>query len=179
MAVVERLGPLLDDSAESVSALGALLLAANASRPLWRLEIVFAADATARAARVTVAGRLVFACARGSCRSTTLELQGMRGLLNATASSSPAAAITLRWRTRRQVVLAAGAEAAQAWWPGAAAQAEAWAAAGRLRPGAAVFRARSVFSSTNTACAPCPASLRCAAFVARASAQGSVEDNTA
>jgi hypothetical protein len=79
----------------------------------------------------------------------------MRGLLNATA---PASAITLRWRTRRQVVLAESAAAA--WFPAAAAQAQAWAAAGRLRPGAAVFRARNVFSSTVTACAPCPAGLR-------------------
>jgi hypothetical protein len=58
MAVVERLGPLLDESAESVSALGALVLAANASRPLWRLEIAFPSTG-ARAARVTVGGRLV------------------------------------------------------------------------------------------------------------------------
>jgi hypothetical protein len=41
MVVVERLGPFLDESAESQSATGALLLAANASRHLWRLEIAF------------------------------------------------------------------------------------------------------------------------------------------
>jgi hypothetical protein len=167
MVVVERLGPLLDDSAESLAGTGALLLAANASRPLWRLEIVFPPSG-ARSARVTVAGRLVFACARGSCRDTTVELQGMRGLVNA---SSPAAALTsftLRWRTRRQVVLADNAAGSSAWFPAAAAQAQAWAAAGRLRAGAAVFRARSVFSSTVTACAPCPAGLRCAAYVGAA-----------
>jgi hypothetical protein len=163
LVVVERLGPLLDDSAESLSATGALLLAANASRPLWRLEIAFPPTG-ARAARVTVGGRLVFACARGSCRSATLELQGMRGLLNATAA--PAAALTLRWRTRRALVLAPNAaQNAAAWFPAAAAQAQAWAAAGRLRAGAAVFRARSVFSTAVTACAPCPVGLRCAAYV--------------
>jgi hypothetical protein len=169
LVVVERLGPLLDDSAESLSATGALLLAANASRPLWRLEIAFPPTG-ARAARVTVGGRLVFACARGSCRSATLELQGMRGLLNATAA--PAAALTsftLRWRTRRALVLAPNAaQNAAAWFPAAAAQAQAWAAAGRLRAGAAVFRARNVFSTAVAACAPCPAGLRCAAHVGAA-----------
>ena len=166
MVVVERLGPLLDDSAESLAGTGALLLAANASRPLWRLEIVFPPSG-ARSARVTVAGRLVFACARGSCRDTTVELQGARGLVNATAT--PAAALTLRWRTRREVVLAPNAaQNAAAWFPAAAAQAQAWAAAGRLRAGAAVFRARNVFSTSVTACAPCPAGLRCAAHVGAA-----------
>jgi hypothetical protein len=167
MVVVERLGPLLDDSAESLAGTGALLLAANASRPLWRLEIVFPPSG-ARSARVTVAGRLVFACARDACRDTTVELQGMRGLVNA---SSPAAALTsftLRWRTRRQVVLAESAAGSSAWFPSAAAQAQAWAAAGRLRKGAAVFRARNVFSTSVTACAPCPAGLRCAAHVGAA-----------
>ena len=167
MVVVERLGPLLDDSAESLAGTGALLLAANASRPLWRLEIVFPPSG-ARSARVTVAGRLVFACARDACRDTTVELQGMRGLVNA---SSPAAALTsftLRWRTRRQVVLAESAAGSSAWFPAAAAQAQAWAAAGRLRKGAAVFRARNVFSTSVTACAPCPAGLRCAAHVGAA-----------
>ena len=159
MALVERLGPFLDDSAESLAGLGALLLAANASRALWRLEIVFPPGA--RTARVAVGGRLVFACARGSCRDTVLELHGMRGALNA---SAPAAALTLRWRTRRQLVFADAASAA-AWLPAAAAQAQAWAAAGRLRAGAAVFRARSVFSTAVAACAPCPAGLRCAAYV--------------
>jgi hypothetical protein len=114
-----------------------------------------------------VAGRLVFACARGSCRDTTVELQGARGLVNATAT--PAAALTLRWRTRREVVLAPNAaQNAAAWLPAAAAQAQAWAAAGRLRAGAAVFRARNVFSTSVTACAPCPAGLRCAAHVGAA-----------
>ena len=56
MVIVERLGPLLDDSAESVSGLGALLLAANASRPLWRLEIVFPPSGTF-SARIAVGGR--------------------------------------------------------------------------------------------------------------------------
>jgi hypothetical protein len=161
MVVVARLGPLLDDSAESLSGTGALLLAANASRPLWRLEIVFPHSGT-HSARVAVGGRLVFACARGSCRSTTLELQGMRGALNATAL--PAAALTLRWRTRRQVVLADSA-GGSTWFPAAAAQTEAWAAAGRLRAGAAVFKNRNVFSTAVAACAPCPAGLRCAAHV--------------
>jgi hypothetical protein len=166
MVVVERLGPLLDDSAESLAGTGALLLAANASRPLWRLEIVFPPSG-ARSARVTVAGRLVFACARGSCRDTTVELQGMRGLFNATTTAA-LTSFTLRWRTRRQVVLADNAAGSSAWFPAAAAQAQAWAAAGRLRPGAAVFRARSVFSTAVTACAPCPAGLRCAAYVGAA-----------
>jgi hypothetical protein len=167
MVVVARLGPLLDDSAESLSGTGALVFTANASRPLWRLEIAFPENSPAgtRSARVTVAGRLVFACARGTCRSTALELQGMRGALNATAS--PAAALTLRWRTRRQVVLADSA-GGSTWFPAAAAQAQAWAAAGRLRAGAAVFRARDVFSTAVAACAPCPAGLRCAAHVGAA-----------
>jgi hypothetical protein len=166
MVVVERLGPLLDDSAESLAGTGALLLAANASRPLWRLEIVFPPSG-ARSARVTVAGRLVFACARDACRDTTVELQGMRGLFNATTTAA-LTSFTLRWRTRRQVVLADNAAGSSAWFPAAAAQAQAWAAAGRLRAGAAVFRARSVFSTTVTACAPCPAGLRCAAYVGAA-----------
>ena len=93
----------------------------------------------------------------------------MRWLFNATAA--PAAALpsfTLRWRTRREVVLAPNAaQNAAAWFPAAAAQAQAWAAAGRLRAGAAVFRARNVFS-TVAACAPCPAGLRCAAHVGAA-----------
>jgi hypothetical protein len=65
-------------------------------------------------------------------------------------------------------VLADNAAGSSAWFPAAAAQAQAWAAAGRLRAGAAVFRARSVFSTTVTACAPCPAGLRCAAYVGAA-----------
>jgi len=165
LVLVERLGPFLDASAESLAGTGALLLAANASRALWRLEIVFPPSGT-RSARVTVAGRLVFACARGSCRDTTLELHGARGLVNA---SAPAAALTLRWRTRRELVLAPNAaQNAAAWYPAAAAQAQAWAAAGRLRAGAAVFRARDVFSTAVTACAPCPAGLRCAKHVGAA-----------
>jgi hypothetical protein len=166
MVVVERLGPLLDDSAESMAGTGALLLAANGSRPLWRLEIVFPPSG-ARSARVTVAGRLVFACARDACRDTTVELQGMRGLFNATTTAA-LTSFTLRWRTRRQVVLADNAAGSSAWFPSAAAQAQAWAAAGRLRAGAAVFRARNVFSTSVTACAPCPAGLRCAAHVGAA-----------
>ena len=58
MVLVQRLGPLLDESAESLAGLGALVLAANASRPLWRLDI---------AAYITVVGRLVFAYAYRSC----------------------------------------------------------------------------------------------------------------
>jgi len=165
MVLVERLGPFLDASAESLAGTGALLLAANASRALWRLQIAFPPSGT-RSARVTVAGRLVFACARGSCRDATLALHGARGLVNA---SAPAAAITLRWRTRRELVLAPNAaQNAAAWYPAAAAQAQAWAAAGRLRAGAAVFRARNVFNTSVTACAPCPAGLRCAAYVGAA-----------
>ena len=160
MVVVERLGPFLDDSAESQSATGALLFAADANKHLWRLDIAFPASG-ARAARVAVAGRLVFACARDACRDTTVELHGARGLVNATATPA-LTSFTLRWRTRRAVVLAPNAAA---WFPAAAAQAQAWAAAGRLRPGAAVFRAPNVFSTTVSACAPCPAGLRCAAFV--------------
>lgn len=163
MVVVERLGPFLDDSAESQSATGALLFAADANKHLWRLDIAFPATGApgARAARVAVAGRLVFACARDACRDTTVELHGARGLVNATATAA-LTSFTLRWRTRRAVVLAPNAAA---WFPAAAAQAQAWAAAGRLRPGAAVFRAPNVFSTTVSACAPCPAGLRCAAFV--------------
>jgi hypothetical protein len=157
MVVVERLGPWLAESAASVSALDALLLAANASRPLWRLELAF--QSPTAEARVTVAGRVVYSCGRGSCRNTTLELQGMRGALNA---SAPAAALTLRYLTRRELVLAVSAED-KPWWPAAAAQAQAWAAAGRLRAGAAVFRSRSVFS-TDAGCHPCPRGLRCAEF---------------
>ena len=157
MVVVERLGPWLAESAASVSALDALLLAANASRPLWRLELAF--QSPTAEARVTVAGRVVYSCGRGSCRNTTLELEGMRGALNA---SAPAAALTLRYLTRRALVLAVSAED-KPWWPAAAAQAQAWAAAGRLRAGAAVFRSRSVFSST-AVCQPCPRGLRCAQY---------------
>ena len=158
MVVVDSLGPLLDESEESVSALGALLLAANASRPLWRLTMAF--KGTGGEASVTVAGRLVYSCGRGSCRNTTLELQGMRGTLNA---SAPAAKLTLRYRTRRQLILAVGTEN-KPWWPAAVAQAEAWAAAGRLQAGAAVFRSRSVFSNV-ASCNTCPRGLRCAAYV--------------
>lgn len=171
MAVVERLGAFIDESAESLSALGALVLPANASRSLWRLSVSGAHSALT----VTVGGRLVYECAHGSCSSqTTINLQGTRGPVNATSAGAAGdeTHLTLLWRTRRAVVLAAGAAStsgesagAQAWWPAAAATAEAWAAASRLRPGAAVFRARNVFSSTVTTCAPCPAGLRCAAHV--------------
>jgi hypothetical protein len=164
MVVVARLGPLLDNSAESLSGTGALSLAATASRPLWRLEIAFPPSG-ARSARVTVGGRLVFACARDACRSTTLQLHGMRGALNATAL--PAAGLTLHWRTRRQVVLADSA-GGSTWFAAAAAQTEAWAAAGRLRAGAAVFKNSNVFSTAVSACAACPAGLRCAAHIGAA-----------
>ena len=145
MVVVERLGPLLDDSAESAADLGNLFLVINMNQQICQLDIAFPETTSTgdHSARVTVGGRLVFACARGSCRSTTLELQGIRVLLNTTSLSSPAAALALRWRTRQQVVLAeSAAVAATACFPAAAAQAQAWAAAGRLRPGAAVFKNR-------------------------------------
>lgn len=174
MVVVERLGAFIDESAESLSALGALVLPANASRALWRLSV----SGAHRALTVTVGGRLVYECGRGSCANlTSIDLQGTRGPVDATSAGAAGdeTRLTLLWRTRRAVVLAAGAASsastagesagAPAWWPAAAAQAEAWAAASRLRPGAAVFRARNVFSRTVTACAPCPAGLRCAAQV--------------
>ena len=176
MVVVERLGAFIDESAESLSALGALVLPANASRALWRLSV----SGAHRSLTVTVGGRLVYECGRGSCANlTSIDLQGTRGPVDATSAGAAGdeTRLTLLWRTRRAVVLAAGAASsastsastagesagAQAWWPAAAAQAEAWAAASRLRPGAAVFRARNVFSGSVTACAPCPAGLRCAA----------------
>jgi hypothetical protein len=171
MVVVDRLGAFIDESAESLSALGTLVLPANASRSLWRLSVSGAHSALT----VTVGGRLVYECGRGSCANlTSIDLQGTRGPVNATSAGAAGdeTHLTLLWRTRRAVVLAAGAAStagesagAQAWWPAAAAQAEAWAAASRLRPGAAVLRARNVFSSTVTTCAPCPAGLRCAAHV--------------
>ena len=156
MLVVERLGAFVDESAESLSALGALVLPANASRSLWRLSV----SGAHRALTVTVGDRLVYECGRGACTGlATIDLQGTRGLVNATALGD-APRLTLLWRTRREVLLR---DSPRPWWP--AAQAEAWAAAGRLRPGAAVFRARDVFSSSVAACAPCPAGLRCAAHV--------------
>ena len=169
--VVERLGAFLDESAESFSALGALVLPENASRSLWRLSVRGAHSSLT----VTVGGRLVYECGRGSCANlTSIDLQGTRGPVNATSAGAAGdeTHLTLLWRTRRAVVLAAGAAStagesagAQAWWPAAKPQAQAWAAASRLRPGAAVFRARDVFSTAVSACAPCPAGLRCAAQV--------------
>jgi hypothetical protein len=165
MVVVERLGPLLDISAESLAADDALLVAANENRHLWRIEILFPSFG-ARSALVTVAGRIVFACARNACHDTTLMLQGMRGILNASSLSSSEGhtRFSVSWRTRRQVVLAESSAAAN-WFADAAAKAEAWAAAGRLRAGAAVFRTRHVFSANVTVCAPCPKGLLCAAHV--------------
>jgi hypothetical protein len=184
MAVIERLGPWLDEGAGSISALQALELPASAGRSLWRLS----ASGGHRSLTVTVGGRLVYECGRGSCPSeTAINLQGMRGRVNATSTGGGETQLTLLWRTRRAVVLAAGAASsagvassagavagesagasagtsagAPAWWPAAAPQAEAWAAARRLRPGAAVFRARDIFSTAVAACVPCPAGLRCA-----------------
>ena len=165
MVVVERLGPLVDTSAESLAGDDALLVDANENRHLWRIEILFP-SVGARSALVTVGGRIVFACARNACHDTTLMLQGMRGLLNASSLSSSQGhtRFSVSWRTRRQVVLAASSAAAK-WFQHAAAQAEAWAAAGRLRAGAAVFRTRHVYSANVTACAPCPKGLLCAAHV--------------
>lgn len=190
MLVVDRLGPFIDESAESVTAQGALLSEQNSSRSLWRLSIENPATAGAPisvtiSVTVSVGGRLVFLCAPGSCAPglTTIDLQGMRGLVNATFGASAhddddddddllhamRPTFSLSWRTRREVVLRDSAQGlgdgAQAWWPAAEAQAQAWAAAGRLRPGAAVFRTASVFSSAVVACAPCPAQVRCAAYV--------------
>ena len=165
MVVIERLGPWLDEGAGSISALQALELPASAGRSLWRLS----ASGAHSSLTVTVGGRLVYECGRGSCSSeTAINLQGMRGRVNATSTGGGATHLTLLWRTRRAVVLAGGpgeSEGAPAWWPAAAPQAEEWAAARRLRPGAAVFRARDVYSAGVAVCAPCPAGLRCAAHV--------------
>lgn len=168
VVVVERLGAFIDESAESLSALGALVLPENASRSLWRLSVRGAHSTLT----VSVGGRLVYECGRGSCANlTSIDLQGTRGPVHAISAGAAGGEthLTLLWRTRRAVVLAAGAAGesagAQAWWPAAKPQAEAWAAASRLRPGAAVFRARDVFSASVAACAPCPAGLRCAAQV--------------
>ena len=164
MAVVEGLGGFIADSAESLStALGSLVLPANASRSLWRLSISGAHSSLT----VTVGDQVVYDCGRGSCSSeTAINLQGMRGRVNATCTNAARGEtrMTLLWYTRREVVLAAGA-VVQAWWPAALPQAEAWAAARRLRPGDTVFRARDVFSKSVSVCAPCPAGLRCAAHV--------------
>jgi hypothetical protein len=63
------------------------------NQQICQLDIAFPETTSTgdHSARVTVGGRLVFACARGSCRSTTLELQGIRVLLNTTSLSSAGA----------------------------------------------------------------------------------------
>jgi hypothetical protein len=131
MVIVERLGPLLDDSAESVSGLGALLLAANASRPLWLLEIVLRPQRHRHARR----------------RAPELHAQ----LAHSPRGRARAKRCTKRSRLvprRRRAGLGSRRAPLR----------------GRRRlPGV-----RNVFSTSVTACAFCPAGLRCAAHVGAA-----------
>jgi len=160
MVTVERLGPFIDASAESQSNSTSLFVAANTSRVLWRIQIAFPLDMPKlRSATVKVANRQVFSCSRGSCKNTIIELHGSRGIVAATSTD---ATFTLRWRTRRELVLAPyHPQNAAAWWPAALAQAQAWAAQRRLLPGAAVYRSPAVFSTAVTVCTPCPTGLKC------------------
>ena len=161
MTVIERLGPFLQDSIQSITAENTLLRAPRTSFPLFRLLVVGAQ----RAVTVTVGGRLVFQCSRATCSPTTLDLSGMRGIINATASAEDhqeATIFTLQWYTRREVVLR---DNPQLWWSAAASRAEEWAASGNLRSGGAVFSSRNVFSSAVEKCLPCPVNLRCAAYM--------------
>ena len=161
IAVIDRLGPFLQDSVESIISTNTLVRASNTSSHLQLLRI----DGAPGAITVTVGGHLVFQCGRRTCAPTTLDLRGMRGIVNATASVSSiarATSFTLQWYTRRQVVLRGGAHV---WWPAVAAHAEEWAASGSLSPGSSVFRTRNVFSSTIATCSPCPLHLVCSAHV--------------
>jgi hypothetical protein len=161
IAVIDRLGPLVPDSIESIIGVDSLLRASNTGSSLSLLRI----DGAPLAVTVTVGGHLVFQCGRRTCAPTTVDLRGMHGLVNATAiasSTGGATSFTLLWYTRREVVLRG---AAHMWWPAVAADAEVWAASGSLSPGASVFRTRSVFSSTIATCSPCPVHLVCAAHV--------------
>jgi hypothetical protein len=158
LTVIESLGNFLQDSIQSITAENTLLSSPDTSFPLFRLLVVGAP----RAVTVTVGGRLVFQCSRATCSPTTLDLSGMRGIINATASSEEATIFTLQWYTWREVILR---DNPQLWWSAAATRAEEWAAAGNLGSGGAVFRSRNVFSIDVDRCLSCPVNLRCDAYM--------------
>lgn len=141
MAVVQSLGTW--SAPETLIGIDSLLHTQNTGG--WSLRI----NGFPHAVTVTVGSRLVFQC-RHTCQPTTLELRGMRGLLNATGAQ-----FSLLVHTRRQVILRSQPE----WWPAAQDKAQQWAAQGLLTPGFAIFRNRHL--SRTSQCSPCPANLLC------------------
>jgi hypothetical protein len=152
MAIVQRLGEWSATDTLLLNASGQELAydTSRSSPALWKLI----ARGAAGNLTVHVNGRLMFRCgARRQCADVSVDLRGSRGSVRALGSRG---VLELHGYTRREVVMRPGYMPLDA---AALEQVRMWAAEGRLRPGDAVFRSRSVFD--DTVCSECPRGLKC------------------
>jgi hypothetical protein len=148
MAVVQRLGAWMATDTLLLNASGQLAYDTSRSSPaLWKLIARGAANLTVR-----VNGYLMFRCG-ASCSDVSVDLRGAKGSVRALSSRG---VLELHGYTRREAVMRPGYMQLDA---AALEQVSLWAAQGRLRPGDAVFRSRSVFD--DTVCSACPRGLKC------------------
>jgi hypothetical protein len=149
MAVVQRLGAWMATDTLLLNASGQLAYDTSRSSPaLWKLIARGAANLTVR-----VNGYLMFRCGASCSDVSTVHLRGAKGSVRALSSRG---VLELHGYTRREVVMRSGYMPLDA---AALDQVRMWAAQGRLRPGDAVFRSRSVFD--DTVCSECPRGLKC------------------
>ena len=148
MAIVQLLGAWIATDTLLRNASGQLAYDTSRSSPaLWKFIARGAANLTVR-----VNGYLMFRCG-ASCSDVSVDLRGAKGSVRALSSRG---VLELHGYTRREAVMRPGYMQLDA---AALEQVSLWAAQGRLRPGDAVFRSRSVFD--DTVCSACPRGLKC------------------
>ena len=152
MAVVQRLGAWVatDTLLRNVSGQELAYDTSRSSPALWKLVVRGAAGSLT----VHVNGYLMFRCgAWNECSDVSVDLRGSKGSVRALSSRG---VLELHGYTRREAAMRPGYMQLDA---AALEQVSLWAAQGRLRPGDAVFRSRSVFD--DTVCSECPRGLKC------------------
>ena len=154
IAVVEKLGVKLPESIQSISG-DNLLLYMDSSISLFELYI----NTVGGEITVTVGRHLVFFCARGTCSSTIINMQGMRGIVNATCIfPETTTKFTLSWYSKQQVFFN---NPEREWVLQAMPQAQALAAKHKISPGTSIFRTSKFFSPNTAICTTCPSNLIC------------------
>jgi len=160
IAVVEKLGEKLQESIQSISGNNSLLYM-DSSTSLFELYINNAGGEIT----VTVGQHIVFFCARGTCSSTIINMQGMRGIVNATCislSQEPTTKFTLSWYAQQEVFFK---NPGRGWVLHAMPQAQALAAKYKISAGVSIFRASKLFSQNAAICTTCPSNLICSLLI--------------
>jgi len=160
IAVVEKLGEKLQESIQSISGNNSLLYM-DSSTSLFELYINNAGGEIT----VTVGQHMVFFCARGTCSSTIINMQGMRGIVNATCislSQEPTTKFTLSWYAQQEVFFK---NPGRGWVLHAMPQAQALAAKYKISAGVSIFRASKLFSQNAAICTTCPSNLICSLLI--------------